>query len=159
MLVNNKNNMNQILLSQYNIVFVSATPLDTTNYSNIFGKVKYELGWNDAIKNKYICDYNFYYPNNEKIIAMIDNLKIDKTLIEKTILINKCYFLLESIKLTNVKKCIVYLKSINESNQFIKILKTMNIYFELNIKVYEINYGTTKKKRTRYLNLFKNDNI
>ena len=39
-----------------------------------------------------------------------------------------------------------------------KILQTINLYFELNIKVYEINYNTSNKKRTEYLNKFKNDN-
>ena len=158
MITNKKNNMNKILISEYKIVFVSATPLDTINYKQIFGENKYELNWKTSIENKYICDYNFYYPNNDKIITKIDDLKIDKNLVEKTIFINKSYFLLESIKLTNIKKCIVYLKTIKESDEFVKILKTMNIYFELNIKVYEINYNTTKKKRKEYFNKFKNDN-
>jgi superfamily II DNA or RNA helicase len=124
---------------------------------NIFGNSKYELNWNDAIKNKYICDYNFYYPNNDKIIEKIDQIKFDKSLIEKTILINKSYFLLESIKITNVNKCIVYLKSIEESLEFIKVLKTINIYFNLNIKVYEINYKTSKGNRNKYIQKFKYD--
>jgi superfamily II DNA or RNA helicase len=158
MIINNKNNMNKILKSNNKILFISATPLDTINYKEIFGENKYELDWKTAIDNKYICDYNFYYPNNDKIITRIDDLKIDKTLIEKTILINKSYFLLESIKLTNIKKCIVYLKTIKECNEFIKILKTINIYFELNLKIYEITCNTTKKKRTEFLNKFKNDN-
>ena len=65
--------------------------------------------------------------DKNKFKIVIDNLKIDKKLIEKTILINKSYFLLESIKLTNIKKCIVYLKTIKELEQFVKILKTMKI--------------------------------
>jgi superfamily II DNA or RNA helicase len=158
MIINKKNHMNKILTSDSKILFVSATPLNTDNYKNIFGDIKYELTWNDAIKNKYICDYNFYYPNNNKIITKIDDLKIDKTIINKTILINKSYFLLESLKITNVKKCIVYLKTIKECYEFVKILKTINIYFELNLRVYEIICETTKKKRTEYLNKFKNDN-
>ena len=157
MIINKKNNMNKILESNNKILFISATPLDTENYKEIFGENKYELDWKTAIENKYICDYNFYYPNNDKIITRIDDIKIDKTLIEKTILINKSYFLLESIKLTNIKKCIVYLKTIKECQEFIKILKTINIYFELNMKIYEITCDTTKKKRTEFLNKFKND--
>jgi superfamily II DNA or RNA helicase len=158
MIINKKNNMNKILTSDCKILFVSATPLNTDNYKDIFGDIKYELTWLDAINNKYICDYNFYYPDNDKIITKIDDLKIDKTIIEKTILINKSYFLLESLKLTNVKKCIVYLKTIKECCEFVKILKTINIYFELNLKVYEITCEITNKKRTEYLNKFKNDN-
>ena len=122
------------------------------------------MNWKYAIENKYICDYNFYYPNNDKIFdkindLKIDYLKIDKFLLEKTILINKSYFLLESIKLLGLKKCIVYLKTIEESNNFFKILQIINLYFEINIKVYEITYNVTKKKRIEILNKFKNDNI
>jgi superfamily II DNA or RNA helicase/phage anti-repressor protein len=158
MIMDNSNLMNKILLSDYKILFVSATPKSyDTSLEHIFGNVKYELNWNDAIKNNYICDYNFYYPNNDKIIEKIDEIKFDRSLIEKTILINKSYFLLESIKLTNVKKCIVYLKSINESDEFVKVLKTINIYFNLDIKVYEINYKTSKQNRIKYLNKFKLD--
>ena len=158
MISDNNNEMNKILTSKNKIVFVSATPLSYDDkYNNIFGINKYELSWKSAIDSKYICDFNFYYPNNNKIIEKIDDIQFDKTLITKTILINKAYFLLESIKLTNVKKCIVYLKTIDESNEFIKILHTMNIYIELNIKIYEINYNTTKKRRNEYLNKFRND--
>ncbi len=159
MITNNKNYMNNILKSKNKIVFISATPLNNINdYTDIFGENKYELSWNVAINNKYICDYNFYYPNNNKIIEKIDDLKIDKTLIEKTILINKSLFLLESIKLTNIKNCIVYLKTIEESEEFIKILKTMNIYFDINIKIFELNCNTSKKKRIDYLNKFRYNN-
>lgn len=158
MIINKKNNMYKIINSKCKILFISATPLNTENHKDIFGENKYELNWKYSIENKYICDYNFYYPNNNKIITRINDLKIDKNLIEKTILINKSYFLLESIKLTNITKCIVYLKTIIECMEFIKILKTINIYFELNLKIYEINYNTTKKKRTEFLNKFKNDN-
>ena len=157
MINNNNNNVNKILTSNNKIIFVSATPLNTDNHKNIFGNIKYELAWKTAIDNKYICDYNFYYPNNDKIITRIDDLKIDKNLIEKTILINKAYFLLESIKLTNIKKCIVYLKTIDESIAFVKILKTLNIYFDFNLKINQITYDTIKSKRIEYLNRFQYD--
>jgi superfamily II DNA or RNA helicase len=157
MINNNNNNMNKILTSNNKIIFVSATPLNIDNHKNIFGNIKYELTWKTAIDNKYICDYNFYYPNNDKIITRINHLKIDKNLIEKTILINKAYFLLESIKLTNIKKCIVYLKTIDESISFVKILKTLNIYFDFNLKINQITYDTIKSKRIEYLNRFQYD--
>ena len=160
MITNKKNIMNKMLLDNLNkIIFVSATPLDTSEYKIIFGDCRYKLDWKTAIENKYICNYNFYYPNNDKILTKINELKIDKTLITKTILINKSYFILESIKLTGIKKLIVYLKTINECNEFIKILKTINIYFELNLKIHEITYETTKKNRNEYLNKFRNDNL
>ena len=146
--------MNKLLNSNYNILFMSATPIK----NNIFGNTIYELSWSDAIKNKYICDYNFYYPNNDRLIEHIDNLKIDKSLVSKTIYINKAYFLLESIKITNVRKCIVYLKTIQEADEFSKILKVINIYFDLPLKTYEINCNTSAKNRKQYMNKFAIDN-
>ena len=145
--------INKLLKTSHDILYISATPKENITFNN-----KYELKWENAIINKYITDYNFYYPNNDKIIESIDNLQFNRSLIEKTILINKAYFLLESIKLTQIKKCIVYLKSIIESNQFTKIIQTLNIYFNLNIKINEINYQTTVLNRKKYLNKFANDN-
>ena len=142
------------LLRRAHILFMSATPIK----NNIFGNTIYELSWSDAIKNKYICDYNFYYPNNDRLIEHIDNLKIDKSLVSKTIYINKAYFLLESIKITNVRKCIVYLKTIQEADEFSKILKVINIYFDLPLKTYEINCNTSAKNRKQYMNKFAIDN-
>ena len=132
MLNNSENDMYKLLHSNYNILFMSATPLKNNNV-DIFGNIIYELSWDDAIKNKYICDYNFYYPNNDKLIEHINNLHIDKSLVSKTIYINKAFFLLESIKLTNIKKCIVYLKTTQESAEFNKILQVANLYFNLPI--------------------------
>jgi len=154
MLTNHKSEMNKLILNNKNILFMSATPIKTDILTNNI----YELTWEDAIKNKYICDYNFYYPDNDKIITKIDYMKFDKTIIDKTILINKSYFLLDAIKLTKVMKCIVYLKTIQEMNEFVKIVQTINLYFELNIKIYEINYKTSAIIRNKNLIKFKNDN-
>jgi superfamily II DNA or RNA helicase len=154
MLTNHKSEMNKLIINNKNILFMSATPLKVDVLTNNI----YELTWQNAIKNKYICDYNFYYPDNNKIITKIDDMKFDKTIIDKTILINKAYFLLDAIKLTKVKKCIVYLKTIQEMSEFVKIVQTINLYFELNIKIYEIDYKTSVIIRNKNLIKFKNDN-
>ena len=156
------NEINKLLISNNKILFVSATPKNYSNnydnkYDTIFGKVKYTLEWKYAIENKYICDYKFYYPNNDKIIEYIKNIKFDTSIIEKTILINKAFFLLESIKSLNIKKCIVYLKTIKESDLFENILKTINIYFSMSLGVYNINYNTSRTKRNISLTKFKNN--
>ena len=146
------------MISNIKILFVSATPKNYGNkYDSIFGKVKYTLEWKYAIDNKYICDYKFYYPNNDKIIEYIKNIKFDTSIIEKTILINKAFFLLESIKSLNIKKCIVYLKTIKEADLFENILKTINIYFSMSLGVYNINYNTSRTKRNISLTKFKNN--
>ena len=104
---NNKNNMNKILTSKNKIIYMSATPLNTTNYKDIFEENKYELSWTDAIKNNYICDYNFYYPDNNKIIEKINNLKVDIKLI-KNIVENKIspliYQFANLINIKSIKK-------------------------------------------------------
>jgi len=152
------NEINKLLLFNIKILFVSATPKTYDNkYNNIFGTIKYKLDWKLAIENKYICDYNFYYPNNDKIIEYITNIKFDTSIIEKTILINKAFFLLESIKIINIKKCIVYLKTIKESELFENILKTINIYFDFTLAIYNINYNTSRTKRNVSLTKFRNN--
>ena len=157
-IIDNNNEINKLLLGNYKILFVSATPKNyENNYINIFGNIKYTLDWKYAIENKYICDYNFYYPNNNKIIEYITYIKFDTSIIEKTILINKAFFLLESIKTLNIKKCIVYLKTIKESEIFENILKTINIYFNFTLAVYNINYNTSRTKRNISLTKFRNN--
>jgi superfamily II DNA or RNA helicase len=152
-MITEDNDMNKLLKSTADILFMSATPKE----HDIFGNVKYILSWDVAISNKYICDYNFYYPDNSKIITKIEEMKFDTSIIEKTILINKAYYLLESIKECNIRKCIVYLKTINEADEFEKILKTLNIYFNHSIKVYNINYNTSNNTRNKYLTKFQYD--
>jgi len=158
-ITDNNNEINKLLLSNNNkILFVSATPKNYgEQYNNIFGNVKYKLDWKLAIENKYICDYNFYYPNNDKIIEHINNINFDTSIIEKTILINKAFFLLESIKTLDIKKCIVYLKTIKESEIFENILKTINIYFNITLGIYNINYNTSRTKRNILLTKFRNN--
>ena len=152
-MISDENDMNKILKNKNDILFMSATPKE----HEIFGTVKFQLSWEDAINNKYICDYNFYYPDNSKIITKIEEMRFDTKIIEKTILINKAYYLLESIKECNIKKCIVYLKTIKEAIEFEKILLTLNIYFNHNIKVYNINYNTSTRTRNKYLTKFQYD--
>jgi len=157
-LTNFNDEINKLLLGNYKILFVSATPKNYRNeYENIFGTVKYTLKWDEAIKNNYICDYSFYYPNNDKIIEHINNIKVKIDDLEKTILINKAFFLLESIKTIGIKKCIVYLKSIEETDIFENVLKTINLYYNFSLAVYNINYSTGKTTRNANLTKFRNN--
>ena len=88
------NEVYKLLHTDMKFLFVSATPkYYDSSYDDIFGNTRFQLNWKESIENNYICKTDFYYPNNDKIITRIDELKIDKKLIEKTILINKSYFL------------------------------------------------------------------
>ena len=156
MLNEEKDNMYMLLTNKANYLFISATPLDTSNRQEIFGNNIYTLDWNYAIENKLICDYKFYYPNNKEIMNWINETKCNFDFVKKTILINKAIFLLESIKLTNIKKCIVYLKTIEESEEFERLILLLNSYFELDIRTYNITCNTTTKKREIILTKFRN---
>ena len=160
MISDSYNEVYKILSSNKKILFVSATPKTYEGYNgieNIFGTVKYKLSWDDAIRNKYICESQFYYPNDDKIVEYFNEIKFDTTVIEKTKLIYKAFFLLESIKNLDIKKCIVYLKTVREAEHFENILKIVNVYHELKIAVYSINYNTSKSKRNDSLIKFRNN--
>jgi len=160
MLTDSNNEVNKLLMGNYKVLFVSATPKNYgSEFSNIFGSIRYKLDWQDAIKNKYICDYEFYYPNANKIIEYIDEIKFNKSVIEKTKLIYKAFFLLESIKNMNIKKCIVYLKTVEELEQFKKILGLVNIYHDLKLSIYSIDYKTGKNARNSAITKFRNNKV
>ena len=158
--LNNYNEyMNKLLTCTDNYLFMSATPhKHKSRYTHIFGSNEYYLSWDDAIKNKYICDYKFYYPNAEKldnkIIALKSTYSLSNIEMIKSILINKAYYLLECIKQCKLRKIIVFLKSINESHDFTRILKVLNIYFELKININEINCNTSNATRNKYITRF-----
>jgi len=158
MLIDSNNEVNKILTGNNKILFVSATPKNYNNdYINIFGSTRYTLSWDYAIKNNYICNYEFYYPNADKIVEYINEIKFDKSIIEKTKLIYKAFFLLESIKNLNIKKCIVYLKTVEEASQFHKILGLINIYHNLKLAIYSIDYKTGKNVRNTAITKFRNN--
>lgn len=73
-------------------------------------------------------------------------------------MLNKAYYLLECIKEFNVKKIIVFLKSISESHEFSKILSVLNVFFDKRLLVNEINCNTSKTERQKILSRFKNKN-
>ena len=117
-----------------------------SSYDDIFGNTRFQLSWKESIENNYICKTDFYYPNNDKIISYIDEIKFDKSVISKTKLIYKAFFLLECIKNIDIKKCIVYLKTVKESEQFEYILKLLNICVPFySLPLFEQLYVEVKK--------------
>lgn len=151
---NKKSEIGKILSKQYKTIFVSATPKLLKEYD--YG-CEYKLDWSDAIKKKYICEYNFCFPDNDTIKKSIVASKINTKIVDKSILFDKAYFLLEKVKECKMKKVIVYLKSIEELTDFIKIMAVVNIFFEIDYAVHEIHYKINKKKREVIMKKFRND--
>jgi superfamily II DNA or RNA helicase len=142
---------------------MSATPHKMLKtYPSIFGINEYSLSWDEAIQKKYICEYKFYYPNPEIIDSKIIELNkvsiLSKLEINKCILINKAYYLLECIKQFHVKKIIVFLKSIEEANEFSKIINVLNTFFNNKLYLNTITCYTNKTDRFKILTRFKNNN-
>jgi hypothetical protein len=114
--------------------------------------------WTDAIKNKYICDFKIVIPTEKNYVEffknMLDNLNYNESDIK---LVNKAYFLLRSMLYEGSRKCIIYLTCINNSEKFKDILIWMQKLLNITLKIYQIDYSTSKVRRTEYIKDFKND--
>ena len=149
--INDTNNdINKLLVSEHNKLFLSATPLldfkcDTT----------YSYSWNDAIKNKYICDFNIYIPDKNEdynnFVKLIDNINSESNIK----LIKKAYFILKSMLYNGDRKLICYMTTIEKANEiaviFEWIIKLLNIELEYMI----IDCNTKKTIRENYIKKFK----
>ncbi len=70
----------------------------------------YNYSWNDAIINKYICDFTIYIPDkNENYQIFVELIKKScvSNIDEK--IIKKAYFMLKSMLFNGDKKCICYM--------------------------------------------------
>ena len=108
-------------------------------YEEIFGKVFYSYNFKLAVHNKYINDYQIIIPDIEK----------EKNIYE---------FIYFNMLYHGYKKCLIYCKSISESEKFITEInelnkKTYNFYIFLKL----ITYKTTNTTRNKILDNFKKD--
>lgn len=166
-LSDNNNEMYKLLVSNINILFVSATPkllnIDNgVNISKIFGTTKYELKWQDAIDMGYICDVNVIYPEPNELNEQSQNLCVNserfKTIIEnndKFNILKRTLFLLMSLLETKSKKCIAYFKSIEEMKNYYDMIAPMASIMNLKVDVYNIDYSITKAERKIIIDNFK----
>ena len=154
--INNVNdNMNKILENKNNkILFLSATPTKNIKYC---GNVVYKYSWNEAIQKKYICDFKIILPvKNEELNKFND--VIVETEIKNKKLVKKCYFLLKSLLYEGNNKCIVFLTTIEQAQEFNKILLWMQNMLNMELESNTISYNTSKLKRIEIINNFKSSN-
>jgi phage anti-repressor protein len=148
---NETNDMYKILNYDCDKIFVSATPLK--NFMNI--KDIYHYNWNEAIKNKYICDFNIYIPDkNEDYKLFFNMLKntCDECLNYK--LVSKAYFMLKSMLFNGDRKCICYMTTIETSNIMFNILIWLKELLNIDLEYWEINCNTKKTIRSNIINNF-----
>jgi hypothetical protein len=152
------NNINKLLETNKKILFLSATPLKE-NFK-YFGDKIYKYSWIDAIENKYICDFKIVIPKEKNYIELFKNMLDDLNYTESDIkLVNKAYFLLRSMLYEGSRKCITYLTCINKSEKFKDILIWMQKLLNITLKIYQIDYSTSKIIRTEYIRDFKIDRV
>jgi superfamily II DNA or RNA helicase len=159
-LTNSNDEINKLLESNVNILFISATPKNISNNKKYFGDNKYILDWRYAIDNKYICNINTIYPNHDELTQTILDLcrvtpRLHSFYSENIALINKVLFLFNGLKDTDSKKCIVYMKSINEIDKFIVSAQLLASLLNYEIKFASIDYKTAKSNRCQIINEFK----
>ena len=132
-------------------IFVSATPkyIEGFDYGPVF---KYDR--NEAIANKYICDFSFNFPNNAMIENEVKLLKLNAKFVDSIVLINKAYYLLTNLLKYGCKKTIVFLKTVSECEEFTKIISLVNAFTKLDCLIDQITYNTSKKNRGKILNRF-----
>jgi superfamily II DNA or RNA helicase len=124
-------NINKIINNdKHKKLYLSATPRiyelennGDVDVNEIFGDYIYKMSFNEAIENKYICDYKIYLPiftNENPNLEYIGNIHEDYLL--------KLQFLIEAIKMCGNLKIIVYVRSHIEIEEFIDNFNKINEY-------------------------------
>ena len=70
----------------------------------------------------------------------------------------KCYFLLKSLLYEGNNKCIVFLTTIEQANEFNKILLWMQNMLNMELETNIISYNISRLKRIEIINNFKISN-
>jgi len=128
-------------------------------YDVIDAQKVYTYNMSDGIKNKYICDYEVYLPLvvyneekdvNEVIIDAPDEFTKD--------LGAKSMFLATGMLRTGSRRCIVYLRSCEECDEFMEIfIKVMEEYHGISPWCEKITNTVSSKERRRILDDFQQD--
>ena len=152
--INDANNeINKLINYNANKLFVSATPIK--DFMEIPETNIYTYKWDDAIKNKYICDFNIYLPNiSKELIKFMEIIKNNYNDMELK-LIKKAYNLVKSMLFNGDKKCICYLTTIEKATTFNKILTLIANTFNIEIEKDQIDCTTKRLKRNEIIEKFK----
>jgi superfamily II DNA or RNA helicase len=111
----------------------------TDNYEEIFGKVFYSYNFKMAVQNNFVNDYQIIIPN-------VENEK------------NMYEFIYFNMLYHGYKKCLIYCKSILESEKFMEEINKINKNnYNFHIFVKLITYKTLNNARTKIIENFKKD--
>ena len=156
---NENNDFYKLLNSDYNILFVSATPrvyeLEDEDYNDsIFGNTIYNMSFTDAIKNKYITDYKIWLPSihedNEQLEEELSIYDIN------SVIKAKCNYLFSCLLNNGSRKCIIYCIDTTEITEIINGMNELNKFYYINYNINQITSKNNDKQRNKILNDFSN---
>uniref|UniRef100_A0A6C0EFK8 Helicase ATP-binding domain-containing protein n=1 Tax=viral metagenome TaxID=1070528 RepID=A0A6C0EFK8_9ZZZZ len=156
---NENNDFYKLLNSDYNILFVSATPrvyeLEDEDYNDsIFGNTIYNMTFTDAIKNKYITDYRIWLPSihedNEQLEEELSIYDIN------SVIKAKCNYLFSCLLNNGSRKCIIYCIDTTEIIDMINGMNELNKFYYINYNINQITSKNNDKQRNKILNNFSN---
>jgi superfamily II DNA or RNA helicase len=136
-------------------LYLSATPIKNFKCDQI-----YEYKWQDAINNKYICDFDIIIHENNKELYKFSSLLNQLCSKELNIkLIGKVYFILKGMMFNGNRKCICYMTCIDKAIEIKEIFYWMSKLINIDVNTWIINCHTSKTKRQKYLSKFENSNV
>jgi superfamily II DNA or RNA helicase len=164
-----------VLHSKEKMLFMSATPrvYELENefnevYTNeIFGPTIYRMPFTDAIKNKYITDYNIWLPlihdhDDGEIKKEIRNENLEEEKLREELCIRsidsvlkaKCEFLLLSLENTRSSKCIIYCVDTNEIKELVEAMTAVGKYDCSEYDISQITCNDSEISRKKILDNF-----
>jgi len=167
-------------IERHKFIFVSATPRvysqsddEYISHEAITGRVAYEYSFGEAIKNKYICDYDVFVPDitlsDDDQVALVYEY-LSNNIIEKSnsaiTAINKsnarsdaqAHFLLRCLIENGHSKCIAYSKSVADAQDLMASIELLSKYHFIEVKTYLLVAETSKRERSRILEEFSSTN-
>ena len=156
---NNINNTDNIIYklihNECNKLFMSATPIK--NFMNITDI--YSYNWNDAIKNKYICDFSIFIPDKiETYKTFTEMIKITCSEIHENSFLKEAYYILKNMLYNGDKKCICYMTSIENGENITNIFSWISKLLNIELEYWQIDYSTKKTIRENILKKFRESN-
>ena len=164
-LTNESNPMYKLLHSDFNILFLSATPrifeleqehenedIEQSDIEELFGKVVYTMGMKDAIEKKIVCDYKIWLPSiHENITKLNEELSIYEI---DSVIKAKCNYILICLLNTGSKKTIVYCQDTKQIDLMIKGIEELNKFYYINLQIQQITSKKSEKERDKILDNF-----
>jgi hypothetical protein len=134
------------------VLLVTATP--SVQLESIIGStVIYNYSFKEAIEDKYICDYQIYFPYIEKN-KDLNNIPSELLHLDNN-LANKCLFFINGLLLTGSRRAIVYLKNKEECKIYEFIFnEIMNKYHYFKVLINTITCDVKKDERINIINEF-----